>query len=152
MNKTAAIAAQIRIAREGVIAGTQEAVQALLEGIARADTRFRKVKAVRKTTSRSDPEKRAGTIYEVLATGRGPVVGTRTSAETLARAVGSSQVMLYCVDTAHRQKGSGSWRGIPTDCVQTFEVYDGTRGPNPRKPGRMVGRRVAVPVVIVRAA
>ena len=151
MNKTQAIATQVRIAREGVIAGTQEAVQALLEGITRADTRFRKLAATRKNDSRKDPEKMAGQPYEVLVTGRGPVKGTRPEGEALTRAVNTSLVMLYCVDTERRTKGSGAWRSIPTDHILSFEVYDGTRTPNPRKPGKTVGRRVSIPVVVVRA-
>ena len=150
MNKLEAVATQVRAARAKVLAGTEETLTPTINGICRGDSRFRSMRVRRQNDSRTDDTKKAGQVFEVTGTGRGPVKGTRSEAESLQRAINHSLVTFYCVDSERRQKGPGAWRTFHAKDIVSIEVYDGTRFPNPDKPGRTKGKRVWVDVVPLR--
>ena len=150
MNKLDAVATQVRAAIAGVLAGTEETLTPTIEGICKGDTRFRHLRLIRRNDSRTDPSKKAGQVYEVLVTGKGPVKGTRTAGESLQRAINNSLVTLYCVDGERRQSGPGAWRTFHASDVVAIEVYNGDSYAHPTKPGKTKAKRVWVDVVPLR--
>ena len=154
MNKSEAVLIQKQIAERGFIEGTSDAVCCLLSDILYHDTRYRKVGAKYGPLApgkRAKEGKEPGTPYEMLCLGRGPVKGVRTEAEQAARVVPNNLLTVYAVDSERRCKGPGGWRHINTRLIQYFEVYTGRRVPStsPRRFGKMVGERVAIPVRII---